>query len=139
MANTTTANLGLPLITDTTTKFKRFRGEVCGNNAGTTAEPLSMAQIIDAWSATVKKKPTAETFTVSSWSALSGKAPYTYSAVVTAATPIAADTQVELINNDAVAFSTYGFAIGAVSGQSITIYSVGSPAANVVLRVEIGG
>lgn len=94
---------------------------------------------LDAWAATVAKKPTRESFTVSSWSALSGKSPFTYSATVTASTTIGADTQVELINDDAVKFGTYGFAIGAVSGQTITIYSVGEPATSVTLKVDIGG
>lgn len=94
---------------------------------------------IDTWAGTVRKKPTAETFTVNTWSALADKAPFTYSAVVTADTNIEADTLVELINDNALAFATYGFTIGAVDGQAITIYSVKQPTVSVTLRVEIGG
>lgn len=94
---------------------------------------------IDMWASTVRKKPTAEIFTVNTWSALADKAPFTYSAVVTAATTIEADTLVELINDSALAFATYGFTIGAVDGQAITIYSVKQPTENVTLRIEIGG
>lgn len=97
------------------------------------------ADVIDAFAATVARKPTRESFTVANWSALSDKSPFTYSATVTAATQIGADTAVELINDDAVKFGTYGFAIGAVSGQIITIYSVGAPSSSVTLKVDIGG
>ncbi len=94
---------------------------------------------IDEWAAGVRKKPTAETFTVNTWSVLANKAPFTHSATVTATELISTDTLVELINNDAMAFATYGFAIGSVSGQTIIIYSVTQPPESVELLVEIGG
>ncbi len=94
---------------------------------------------IDTWAGTVRKKPTAETFTVNAWSALADKAPFTYSTTVTAATTIEADTLVELINDNALAFAKYGFTIGAVDGQAITVFSVAQPTESVTLRIEIGG
>lgn len=71
------------------------------------------------------------------WSALSDSSPYTYSATVTVTTTIGIDSIVELINNQAVLFATYGFAIGSVSGQNITIYSIGQPSTSVTLTVEV--
>ena len=94
---------------------------------------------IDTWAGSVRKKPTAETFTVNDWSALADKAPFTHSATVTAATTIEADTLVELINDNALAFAKYGITIGAVDGQAITVFSVAQPTESVTLRIEIGG
>ncbi|MBO7720015.1 hypothetical protein J6S35_00015, partial [Candidatus Saccharibacteria bacterium] len=81
---------------------------------------------------------TTETLTISSWSALSASDPYDYSATVTATATINASTGiVELLNDQPVLFGTYGFAIGAVSGQSVTIYSIGQPDASVSLKLNI--
>lgn len=80
-----------------------------------------------------------ETYTISSWTALSSSSPYTYQATVTATATIGNNTIVELINDQAVLFATYGFAIGSVSGQNITIYSIGQPSSSVTLKVSIGG
>lgn len=82
---------------------------------------------------------TIETYTISSWTALSSSSPYTYQATVTATATIGANTIVELFNDQAVAFATYGFAIGSISGQSITIYSIGQPSSSITLKVKIGG
>lgn len=84
---------------------------------------------------------TVESFAIqaSAWTALADKSPFTYSATVIAAAPIGDDTMVELTNSDAVAFAKYGFSIGAVSGQSITVYSVGAPTESTVLKIKIGG
>lgn len=86
-----------------------------------------------------RAKPTRETFAVSSWSEVSDVSPYTHAATVTVSASIGNDTLVELINDNAVKFATYGFAIAAVSGQSVTIYSVGEPSESVSLTLEIGG
>lgn len=82
-----------------------------------------------------------ETLTIatSDWAALASSDPYDYSATVTAATTIGANSLVELINDQAVLFATHGFAIGAISGQSVTIYSVGQPAASVSLKINVKG
>lgn len=82
---------------------------------------------------------TTETLTIatSDWTALSASGPYDYSATVTATTTISATSTVELINDQAVLFGTYGFAIGSISGQSITFYSIGQPSASVSLTIKV--
>lgn len=72
------------------------------------------------------------------WSALSDASPFTVSASVTASAEITTNSTVELINNQAVLFANYGFAIGAVSGQNIVFYAIDTPEAAVNLTVEIG-
>jgi len=138
---TTTTNLGLPLIEDGEPLVENYVKQLNGDNAGTAADPKSMAQIIDDFAGTVKLKATNESHTIqsNSWGALSDKAPFTHSATVTATATIGANTLVELINDNAVNFANYGFAIGAISGQTITIYSVGAPSAAVTLSFDIGG
>lgn len=83
----------------------------------------------------------AETYTiaVADWSALASSAPYTYSATVTATHTIGENTICQLINNNAVLFANHGFAIGSVSNQSVTIYSIGAPSASVTLEVDYNG
>lgn len=84
---------------------------------------------------------TPETLVIanSSWAVLSSSDPYTYSATVTATTPLSAGSTVELINDQAVLFATYGFAVGSVDtvNNTITIYSIGAPSASVSLTVDI--
>ena len=76
---------------------------------------------LDAWAGTVRPKAKAKSFTLDT------------------DTHIGAETLVELINDNAVAFGTYGFAIAAVDGQAITLYSISKPTESVTLRIEIGG
>lgn len=82
-----------------------------------------------------------ETLTVAdtNWTALSSSDPYTYQATVLATTTIGANSTVELINDAPVDFATYGFAIGAVSGQNITFYSIGQPDASKTLTINVKG
>ena len=84
---------------------------------------------------------TDESYTVATgdWTALSASSPYTYQATVTATYTIGNDTIVELINDAPVTFGNYGFAIGSVSGQNVTIYSIGQPSASVTLKVNYKG
>jgi len=84
---------------------------------------------------------TDETYTIASgdWSAVVGAGPYTFSTTVTATYSIVSTTEVELINNNAVNFGTYGFAISSVVGQSVTLYSVGQPSASVSLKIRYRG
>lgn len=84
---------------------------------------------------------TTETYTIADtdWVALTGVEPYTYGAVVTAATTIGANTICELFNDDAVTFATYGFAIGAVNAPTVAIYSVGAPTSSVTLKINYKG
>ena len=79
------------------------------------------------------------TIATSDWSALSASSPYTYQATVTATHTIGASTIAELINDAPVTFATYGFAIGDISGQSVTIYSIGQPSDSVTLKVNYKG
>lgn len=82
---------------------------------------------------------TEESLTIATtdWTVLSGASPYDYSATVTVATTIGANSTVELVNDQAVLFGTYGFAIGAISGQDVTIYSIGQPDASVTLTIKV--
>lgn len=80
---------------------------------------------------------TLKTFTISSWTADATIAPFTYKATVTATTTIGADTIVELLNNNAINFATHNFSIGDITGQNITIYSVGEPSSAISLKVRI--
>ena len=85
--------------------------------------------------------PTTEALTIenTSWTTLSDGSPYTYNATVTLTTTIGTDSIVELINNQAVLFATYGFAIGSISGQVATIYSIGQPSTSVTLTLGVTG
>ena len=84
---------------------------------------------------------TTETYTIvtSDWSALSSSSPYTYQATVTATYTIGNSTVAELLNDSPVDFATYGFAIGSISSQSVTIYSIGQPSASVSLKINYKG
>lgn len=84
---------------------------------------------------------TIETYSVASsaWTALASSTPFTYSTVLTATTTIGASTIVELMNDNAVLFANHGFSIGSVSGQNVTIYSIGQPSTSVNLKVNYKG
>ena len=86
---------------------------------------------------------TTESVTIADtdWSALSSSDPYTYSATKTLTATIGANSTVELINDNAVSFGTYGFAIGAVDqpNNTITVYAIGSPSASVNLKINVKG
>lgn len=89
--------------------------------------------------AAVAKEIEEHTIVTSAWTALSGSAPYTYSATVTVTAEISQTSVIELYNNNAVLFANYGFAIGAVSGQTVTVYSIGLPTESVTLTIQVGG
>lgn len=82
---------------------------------------------------------TSETLTIFSWSALSASDPYDYQATVSVTTTISANGTVELVNDQAVLFATYGFAIGAVdtTNNAVTIYSIGEPTSPVSLNIKV--
>lgn len=84
---------------------------------------------------------TIETVTIpsTSWVALADSDPYDFSDTVVLSTTIGADSLVELINDQAVLFANHGFAIGSVSGQNVTIYSIGTPSSSVTLKVVVKG
>ena len=131
MSVSTTTNLSLKKPTDAETVAVWLAAHNDNADAIDTA--------IAALSSGKRSTPTRESYTITTWTPLADKSPYTYSATVTATATIGNDTLVELINDNAVLFATHGFAIGAVSGQNITIYSVGEPASSVTLQVDIGG
>lgn len=85
--------------------------------------------------------PDKETYTITSvsWDSLASSSPYTHSATVTADHTIGTNTIVELINNQPILFATYGFAIISVTGQVITIVSIGAPSDSVSLEVMFHG
>lgn len=88
----------------------------------------------------VNSRATGETeeYTISSWTALSDSSPYTYSTTVTADYTIGANTIVELINDQAVLFANYGFAISSVdtTNNTLTIYALDAPASSVTLKIN---
>ena len=89
----------------------------------------------------VEKKATDETYTIASnsWTALSSSEPFTYQTTVTATYTVGNDTEVGIINDQAVLFANYGFIVGSVSGQSVTIYSIAQPDTSVTLKVGYRG
>ena len=89
----------------------------------------------------VEQKPVDETYTVSSamWSDLSGNTPYKYMASVTATYTIGDETEVGIINDQPVAFANYGFVVGSVSNQTVVIFAIDKPTAEINLSVRYRG
>lgn len=89
-------------------------------------------------SVNAKAVGTTETYTIADtdWAELAGASPFAYSTTVTADYTIGANTIVELINDQAVLFANYGFAIGSVSEQTLTIYALDAPVSSVTLKVN---
>lgn len=83
---------------------------------------------------------TIESFEIETtdWSALASSEPYNYSTNITLTSDLDTNTVIELLNNQAVLFATHGFAIGEISGQDITIYSIDVPSSNVTLSIKVG-
>lgn len=79
------------------------------------------------------------TIATSDWAPLASSDPYDHSATVTLTATIGANSIVELVNDQAVLFGTYGFAIGSISGQNVVIYSIGQPDASVTLKLNVKG
>ena len=79
-----------------------------------------------------------ESYTIADtdWSEAAGISPFTYSATVSATYTIGANTLAELINDQAVLFGNYGFAIGSISGQTITLYALDAPVSSVTLKIN---
>ena len=141
----TTTNLGLKLYDDASVETgEAFCKAQNFNGAGTQESPKSNAQKIDDWAGEVdenivKLKGVVETFTISSWTAYNTITPYSHKATITLVSTLGTNTIVELINNNAVLFATYGFAIGGISGQVATIYSVGEPENDVIISIRVIG
>lgn len=104
-----------------------------------TAQGTDPETYVYSWEEVNTVETDYETYTISSWSALSGSEPFTFSATVTATHTIGNDTEIELINDNAVLFANYGFAIGSVSGQNVTIYAIDEPSSDVSLTIGYRG
>lgn len=139
MAQTT--NFGFPLVDSQSGDMGLSVLTVLLQGDGSADSPKCSLQKIDELLAARQVKPTKETFSIAaaSWSDLADATPFTKKATVTAETTIGADTVVELINDNAVSFAAYGFAIGDVTGQVITLYAIAAPASAVSLEIAIGG
>lgn len=96
---------------------------------------------ISADTSVLEVKGDTETYTIADtdWTALAGSAPFTYSATVTATHTIGNDTIAELLNDQAILFGTHGFAIGDITGQTVTIFAIGAPSSSVSLKVNYKG
>ena len=107
--------------------------------AGTGIDITSNTISVDTTVIEVVGETESYTIATSDWSSLSSSDPYTYQATVTATHTIVNSTVAELLNDSAVTFATYGFAIGSISGQSVTIYSIGQPSSSVTLKINYKG
>ena len=90
---------------------------------------------------TLKITNIVESFSIpiTNWTTLENAAPYTYSTTVNITSALSTNSIVELINNQPVLFATYGFAIGNISGQVATIYSIGQPSTSITLTLGVTG
>ena len=73
---------------------------------------------------------------VGDWSDVSNVEPFKKGVTIVSTSTIGLRTEVELINDNALEFANYGFAIGSISGQNITIYALKVPATVVVLKIR---
>ena len=113
-------------------------------NGSTTIKTITITESTLAWvlfDLAVEQKPVDETYTVSSamWSDLSGNTPYKYMASVTATYTIGDETEVGIINDQPVAFANYGFVVGSVSNQTVVIFAIDKPTAEINLSVRYRG
>lgn len=73
------------------------------------------------------------------WAGVQDASPYKVATVVMSETGISDDTVVELLNDQAVLFANYGFAIGNITGRMITIYALSAPTEPISLTVSVRG
>lgn len=73
------------------------------------------------------------------WSALTESSPYDYQTTVIATYPIDSSTVVELLNDNPIQFANHGFAIGNISGQNVTLYSIGQSSTVETLKINYKG
>ena len=102
---------------------------------------LSSGNVFSVDFTKVEKSMTEESYTITSnsWTALASSEPFKFSTTVTATYTIGNDTEVGIINDQAVLFANYGFIVGSVSGQNVTIYSIAQPDTSVTLKVGYRG
>ena len=81
----------------------------------------------------------AETVTPEMWQDLNGNEPFAKMASVTLSTTISANSTVELINDQAVAFANYGFNIGMINEQRVVLFALDSPTNNITFTFSIRG
>ena len=81
-------------------------------------------------------KTEIESFSISAWTTDNSISPFSAKAVVTYVGTIGENSLVSLINDNAILFGTYGFSIGAISGQNITIYALTAPSSSVTLKIK---
>lgn len=113
-------------------------------NGETSIKTITITESTLAWvlfDLDVEQKAIDETYTISSesWSVLTNSSPYTYSATVTAIYEIGEKTEIGTINNQPILFANYGFVVGAISGQTITIYAIDKPTESVNVSVRFRG
>ncbi len=113
-------------------------------NGETSIKTITITESTLAWvlvDVDVETKPVDETYTIASemWRALSGNDPYKFMASVTAEYTIGTKTEVGIINDQPALFANYGFVVGSVSNQTVIIFAVSKPTADVNLSVRFRG
>lgn len=81
----------------------------------------------------------SHTIQTTDWQDLSSSEPYKFSATITATYTIGNDTEVGTINDQPILFGNYGFVVGALNSQSVTIYAVKKPETSVTLLIGFRG
>lgn len=108
-------------------------------NLDTGGNVVDLIRTIDVITANITDNYEEFTITSSSWTKLADKSPFTYSATITATKTITDTTEVELINNQAVLFATYGFVIGDITEQTITLYAISQPTEDITITIGFRG
>lgn len=96
----------------------------------------NVVTIADIYLKDVKAVDKTYTINIGDWSDVSNVTPFTKSATVSSTYTIGLNTEVELINDNAVQFANCGFSIASISGQNITIYAIKAPEAIVTLKIR---
>lgn len=113
-------------------------------NGETSIKTITITENTLAWvlfDLDVEQKAVDETFAIASadWQTLANSSPYTYSATITATYDVGTKTEIGTINDQPILFANYGFVVGAVNGQTITIYAIDKPAEDITLSVRFRG
>lgn len=96
-------------------------------------EDLESIQIPQA-----ENKVTEEvTISSNTWVEDTNVSPFSYIATINLTNLKASSTSIELLNNNAILFATFGFAIGSVSESSVIIYAMDKPTEDVTLTFEV--
>ena len=107
----------------------------------TVNEHATSKKYVDDSIATREKVLNEESHTIQTtdWQDLSSSEPYKFSATITATYTIGNDTEVGTINDQPILFGNYGFVVGALNSQSVTIYAVKKPETSVTLLIGFRG